>query len=59
MTPEDTKQEINAMPIIETQKQQIKDKYSTDDIKKILLRLNKSKLSELTYQEAEDILKGE
>ena len=59
MTPEETKKEINAMPIQETQKQRIKDKYSADDIKKILLRLNKSKLSELTYQEAEDILKGE
>ena len=59
MTPEESKQVINAMPIQETQKQRIKDKYSADDIKKILLRLNKSKLSELTYQEAEDILKGE
>lgn len=59
MTPEESKKEINAMPIQETQKQRIKDKYSADDIKKILLKLNKSKLSELTYQEAEDILKGE
>ena len=59
MTPEETKQEINAMPIQETQKQRIKDKYSADEIKEILIKLNKSKLSDLTYQEAEDILKGE
>lgn len=59
MTPEETKQEINAMPIQETQKQRIKDKYSKDEIKNILIKLNKSKLSDLTYEEAEDILKGE
>lgn len=59
MTPEETKQEINAMPIQETQKQRIKDKYSKDEIKEILIKLNKSKLSDLTYEEAEDILKGE
>lgn len=59
MTPEETKKEINAMPIQETQKQRIKDKYSVDEIKEILIKANKSKLSELTYQEAEDILKGE
>ena len=59
MTPEETKQEINAMPIQETQKQRIKDKYSTDEIKNILIKLNKSKLGDLTYKEAEDILKGE
>ena len=59
MTPEETKKEINAMPIQETQKQRIKDKYSTDEIKNILIKLNKSKLGDLTYKEAEDILKGE
>lgn len=59
MTPEESKQVINEMPIIETQKQQIKDKYSTDEIKNILIKLNKSKLGDLTYKEAEDILKGE
>ena len=59
MTPEETKQEINAMPIQETQKQRIKDKYSKDEIKNILIKLNKSKLSDLTYEDAEDILKGE
>ena len=59
MTPEESKQEINAMPIQETQKQRIKDKYSTDEIKNILIKLNKSKLGDLTYKEAEDILKGE
>ena len=59
MTPEESKKEINAMPIQETQKQRIKDKYSADEIKEILIKLNKSKLSDLTYQEAEDILKGE
>ena len=59
MTPEESKKEINAMPIIETQKQRIKDKYSTDEIKNILIKLNKSKLSDLTYEEAENLLKGE
>lgn len=56
MTPEETKQEINAMPIIETQKQRIKDKYSADEIKEILIKLNKSKLSDLTYEDAENLL---
>ena len=56
MTPEETKKEINAMPIQETQKQRIKDKYSTDEIKEILIKLNKSKLSDLTYEEAEKLL---
>lgn len=59
MTPEETKQEINAMPIQETQKQRIKDKYSVDEIKEILIKLNKSKLSDLTYEDAEKLLKGE
>lgn len=59
MTPEETKKEINAMPIQEGQKQRIKDKYSADEIKEILIKLNKSKLSDLTYEDAEDILKGE
>ena len=59
MTPEESKKVINEMSIIETQKQQIKDKYSTDEIKNILIKLNKSKLGDLTYKEAEDILKGE
>ena len=58
MTPEESKQVINQMPIIETQKQQIKDKYSADEIKEILIKLNKSKLSELIYSEADEILKG-
>lgn len=57
-TPEESKKEINEMPIQEVQKQRLKDKYSTDDIKKILLRLNKSKLSDLTYGDAEVILKN-
>jgi hypothetical protein len=56
MTPEETKKEINAMPIQETQKQRIKDKYSTDEIKEILIKLNKSKLSDLTYEDAENLL---
>lgn len=59
MTPEESKQAINQMPIIETQKQRIKDKYSTDEIKNILIKLNKSKLSDLTYEDAENLLKGE
>ena len=59
MTPEETKQEINAMPIQETQKQRIKDKYSVDEIKEILIKLNKSKLSDLTYEDADNLLKGE
>lgn len=56
MTPEESKKEINAMPIIETQKQRIKDKYSTEEIKEILIKLNKSKLSDLTYEDAEKLL---
>ena len=55
-TPEETKKEINAMPIQETQKQRIKDKYSSDEIKDILIKLNKSKLSDLTYEEANKLL---
>jgi hypothetical protein len=56
ITPEETKKEINAMPIQETQKQRIKDKYSADEIKDILIKLNKSKLSDLTYEDAEKLL---
>lgn len=56
MTPEETKKEINAMTIQETQKQRIKDKYSADEIKEILIKLNKSKLSDLTYEDAEKLL---
>ena len=41
MAPEETKKEINELPIQETQKQRIKDKYSTDEIKNILIKLNK------------------
>lgn len=59
MTPEESTKVINEMPIIETQKQQIKDKYSADEIKETLIKLNKSKLSDLTYAEAENLLKGE
>lgn len=59
MTTEESKQVINEMPIIETQKQQIKDKYSADEIKNILIKLNKSKLGQLTYKEADEIIKGE
>ena len=55
-TPEESKKEINEMPIQEGQKQRIKDKYSTDEIKKILIKLNKSKLSDLTYGEADNLL---
>lgn len=58
MTPEESKQAINQTPILETQKQQIKDKYSADEIKEILIKLNKSKLSELTYEDAENLLRG-
>ena len=58
MTTEESKQEINKMPIIETQKQQIKDKYNLDEIKDILLKANKSKLSDLTYEEANKLLEG-
>ena len=55
-TPEETKEIVNEMPIQETQKQRIKDKYSKDEIKEILIKLNKSKLSDLTYEEAERLL---
>ena len=58
MTPEESKQTIKQLPIIETQKQKIKDKYSADEIKEILIKLNKSKLSELTYEDAENLLRG-
>ena len=57
-TTEESIKEINEMPIIESQKQQIKDKCSTEEIKEMLIKLNKSKLSELTYAEADELIKG-
>ena len=57
-TPEESKKEINAMPIQETQKQRIKDlPIEKEQIKKYLTKLNKSKISELTYGEANELLK--
>ncbi len=53
---EEQKDKLNDMPIMETQKQQIKDKYSNDEIKEILINLKKSKLSDLTYSEANKII---
>lgn len=55
-TPEETKEIVKDMPIKEGQKQRIKDKYSADEIKEILIKLNKSKLSDLTYEDAEKLL---
>lgn len=58
LTPEESKKEINEMPIQEGQKQRIKDKYNADEIKEILIKSNKSKLSDLTYAEANKLLEG-
>ena len=57
-TPEESKKEINALPIQETQKQRIKDlPIEKEQIKKYLTKLNKSKISELTYGEANELLR--
>lgn len=51
---EEQKNKIGEMPITEAQKQQIKDKYSAEDIKEYLRDVvEKRKLSDLTYKEAD------
>ena len=57
-TPEESKKEINAMPIQETQKQRIKDKYkdNLDQLQLEIANLGKIKLSQLTYEEANKLL---
>lgn len=56
MSNEEGKEEINNMPIIETQKQQIKETFTAEEIKEILIKHKKSKLSDLTFKEAKDLL---
>ena len=57
-TPEESKKEINAMPIKETQKQRIKDKYkdNLDQLQLEIANMGKLKLSQLTYEEANKLL---
>ena len=60
-TSEETKEVVNAMPIQETQKQRLKTKYK-DNLEELQLQvanLGKKKLSDLTYEQAENLLKGE
>ena len=57
-TTEESIEEINAMPITEALKQQIKDKYK-DNLELLqdeLKNLNKAKLSDLTYKQANELL---
>lgn len=59
LTPGESKKEINEMPIQEGQKQRIKDKYkdNLDQLQLEIIAKGKKKLSELTYGDAEEILK--
>ena len=57
-TPYDFEKE-NDFPINETTKDRIKDKFTQDEIKNILMGLKKSKLSDLTLKEALKILEKE
>lgn len=54
---ETTEEDVKNMPIQESQKQRIKDAIDTETIKMYLKTVGKSKLSELTYFEAEELLK--
>ena len=58
MTPEESKKEINEMPIQEIQKQQLKDKFkdNLDELQLQIANLGKLKLSQLTYEEANKLL---
>lgn len=57
---EEQKDKLKEMPITEAQKQQIKDKYTADEIKEFLTdTVEKKKLSDLTYAEAELFLSEE
>ena len=60
MTPEETKEKVNTMPIKETQKQQLKDKYkdNLDQLQLEIANLGKLKLSQLTYEEANKLLES-
>lgn len=60
LTPEENKKEINEMPIQEGQKQRIKDKYkdNLDQLQLEIISLGKTKLSDLTYEEANKLLGG-
>lgn len=57
-TPEETKEIVNEMPIQETQKQRLKDKYkdNLDQLQLEIASLGKIKLSQLTYEEANKLL---
>ena len=59
-TPEETKEIVKDMPIQETQKQQLKDKFkdNLDELQLQIANLGKLKLSQLTYSEAKKILEG-
>jgi hypothetical protein len=58
VTPEETKEIVNSMPIQEGQKQRLKDKYkdNLDELQLQIANLGKLKLSQLTYEEAERLL---
>ena len=53
---EEQKDKLNEMPITEAQKQQIKDRFSAEDIRNYLIDIDKPQLSKLTYEEANDLL---
>ena len=53
---EEQKDKLNEMPITEAQKQQIKDTFDNDEIRELLISKKKSKLSDLTYLEANEML---
>lgn len=57
---EKTEEDIKNMPIKETQKQQLKDKFKDDlgELQLQIANLGKLKLSQLTYAEAKKILEG-
>ena len=59
-TPEETKEIVKDMPIQETQKQQLKDKFKDDlgQLKLEIVNMGKLKLNQLTYAEAKKILEG-
>lgn len=59
-TPEETKEIVKDMPIQETQKQQLKDKFkdNLDELQLQIANLGKLKLSQLTYKEANKLLEG-
>ena len=59
-TPEETKEIVKDMPIQETQKQRLKDKYkdNLDQLQLEIIAKGKKKLSELTYRDAEELLEG-